>query len=85
MGWERVGTAFLNLFHVLLSNEFEAVLKRLFFVSTTSLLTANQLFKPGITNAGDIPREVYVLTSVKALTVDVSCNAQFFKVASTVG
>jgi len=42
---ERVGTAFPHLFHVLLQNESEAVLKRLFFgcvpkpffVGTTSL------------------------------------------------
>jgi len=31
VGWERVGTEFPHLHHVLLSNELKAVLKWLFF------------------------------------------------------
>ena len=31
MGWERVGTAFPHLLHVLFQNEFKAALKWLFF------------------------------------------------------
>ena len=63
MGQERVGTAVPDLFHVFLYNEYEAVLKWLFFGSVAKLTPFLLVIHPSLVAFGFLLCEVTFTTT----------------------